>query len=310
MDAIGLEVAKTRVDVFDPKPNAHRTFEPDERGLDALTAWLGRRPLVVMEASGGLERRLQDRFARRGLEVAVVNAGRVREFAKAAGKLAKTDRLDAEPIARFALWAKPAPTPPPSTARRKLLDLLAYRRQLLAELTARRQQAEQFTDPDLRRRANERLDALAAERGEIETLMRRTIAADAELERAFGLLTSVPRVGLVLAATVLAQLPELGTLDRRQIASLVGLAPRANDSGLQHGRRRIRSGRQDVRTALDMPAIGQFARDNPFGNAARHLKAQGKPAKVVVVAVMRRMLVVLNAVLKTGVPWQKHTAPA
>lgn len=303
MDVIGLDVSKTRLDVFDPKQNAHRAFTTDERGLDELRDWLGRRPLAVMEASGGLERRLQGRLAVRGLRVAVVNAGRVRDFAKAAGKIAKTDPIDAQQIARFALWAKPDPTPPLPPARRRLQDLLAYRRQLVAEITARRQQLDHFTDLELRRRAGDRLDALLAERRDIEALLRQTIQADADLEAAFRLMTSVPRVGLVLAASLLAQLPELGTLDRRRIASLAGVAPIANDSGLHRGRRRIRGGRHDVRCALYMPAIGQFALDNPFGATARRLKAQGKPGKVVATAIMRRMLVVLNAILRTQTPW-------
>jgi transposase len=238
-----------------------------------------------------------------GMRVAVVNAARVRDFARASGLLAKTDRLDAAVIAHYGAFARPAPSLPVSGARQVLAELLAYRCQLTVEITARSQQLGHLLTPALRQRAEAALARLGAERLEIARLIRHTIAAEAELAKTYALLTSMPGVGPVLAATLLAELPELGTLDRRQIASLAGVAPIAKDSGLKHGRRPIRGGRKQVRTVLYMAALSTSRTASRGAACYRRLVAAGKPPKLALIALMRKMLTTLNAMLRTATPY-------
>ena len=220
---IGIDISKARLDVYRLEDGRRLAVGNDAAGIAALAdqLGLGARDLLVMEASGGYERLPHRLLGERGMRVAVVNAARVRDFARASGLLAKTDRLDAAVIARYGAFARPAPTPLVTGARQILAELLAYRRQLTAEITARCQQLGHLATPALRQRAAAALGRLRAERQEIA----QTIAADSALASAAALLQSMPGVGPVLVATLLAELPELGTLDRRQIASLVGVAP-------------------------------------------------------------------------------------
>jgi transposase len=283
----------------------------DAAGMAALGDQLGlnARDLLVMEASGGYERAAHRLLSARDLAVAVVNAARVRAFARASGRLAKTDRVDAEVIARYGAFARPAATPLVTSARQILAELLAYRRQLTAEITARRQQLGHLATPVLRQRAAAALERLHAERRDITRLIEQTIAGDGDLAATATLLQTMPGVGPMLVATLLAQLPELGSLDRRQIASLVGVAPIARDSGTRQGRRPIRGGRGAVRAPLYMAAL-VASRSNPALRAVyERLRANAKPPKLALVVLMRKMLVTLNAMLRTSMPW-RHLAAA
>ena len=311
-DLIGIDIAKARLDVFDPATDRERGFSHDAAGLDALRAWLGaeRSPLVVVEASGGLERRLVGAMAARGLAVAVANPARVRDFARAQGILAKTDRLDARSIAGFGAWAKPAPTGLVEPARRRLSELLLYRRQLQAQITQKRQQLSHLDEPCVRQLAEQAITRMTDERKTVDRLLLETVKADQSLQTRYRLLTSMPRVGPVLAATLLALLPELGQLSRRRITSLVGLAPFAADSGTSRGRRRIQGGRSAIRPPLYMAAIGIMKTKGPIAEIWNRLTAAGKPAKIAIVAVMRKMIVTLNAMIKSQQPWNdKYQTP-
>jgi transposase len=305
---IGIDVSKARLDVCRLEDGRRLAVGNDAAGLRALVDRLGIGPqdLMVLEASGGYERTAQRTLCARGLRVAIVNAARVRAFARASGCLAKTDRIDAAVIARYGAFARPAPTPPVGDARRALAELLAYRRQLTAEITARSQQLAHLVSAALRQRAEVALGRLRAERQEILRLIRHTVAAAAELTRPYALLTSMPGVGPVLAATLLAELPELGTLDRRQIASLVGVAPIARESGTRHGRRAIRAGRKPVRSVLYMAALSASRTASPGAAFYRRLVAAGKPAKLALIALMRKMLVTLNGMLRTASLYSLH----
>jgi transposase len=209
-------------------------------------------------------------------------------------------------IARYGAFARPVPTPPLGGARQVLAELLAYRRQLMVEITARTQQLGHLVTPTLRQRAAAALDRLSAARQDITRLIGQTIAAEAALAKTSALLTSMPGVGPILAATLLAELPELGTLDRRQIASLVGVAPVAKDSGAKHGRRPIRGGRKQVRTVLDMAAVSASRTAARGAAFYRRLVAAGKPPKLALVALMRKTLITLNAMLRTTTPHDPH----
>ena len=305
---IGIDVSQARLDVCCLEDGRRLAVGNDAAGVAALVAQLGlgARDLAVMEASGGYERRAHRDLSARGLRAAIVNAARVRDFARASGFVAKTDRLDAVVIARYGAFARPAPTPLVSGARQALAELLAYRRQLTVEITARRQQLGHLLTPALRQRAQAAVARLAAERQEIARLIRHTIAAEAELARTYALLTSMPGVGPILAATLLAALPELGSLDRRQIASLVGVAPIAKDSGTRHGRRTIRAGRKEVRTVLYMAAVSTSRTAARGAAFYRRLVAAGKPPKLALIALMRKMLTTLNAILRTATPYSPH----
>jgi transposase len=300
---VGVDVSKAQLDACDLGTGRRLKIDNDAAGIARLAAWAGPGAAVVMEASGGYERLAHRRLLERGLQVAVVNAKRVRDFAKASGRLAKTDRVDAEVIARYGAFARPTATPAPDAAARELSELLAFRQRLVGEITARQQQLGHLETPLLRRRAQADLVRLRCDKAEIETLLRRVIGRAPRLARGFALLTSMPGVGLILAATLLALLPELGTLDRRQIASLVGVAPIARDSGLKRRQRSIAAGRGTVRHVLYMAALSASRSSSRFAAFYRRLVANGKPPKLALVATMRKMLVTLNAIARTQQPW-------
>jgi transposase len=303
---IGIDISKARLDSYGLEDGRRLAVGNDAAGIAALADQLGLgvRDLVIMEASGGYERLPHRLLSERGMRVAIVNAARVRDFARASGCLAKTDRVDAAVIARYGAFARPAPTPLVTGARQILAELLAYRRQLTAEITARSQQLGHLATPALRQRAAAALGRLRAERQELAQLIGQAIAADGALATAAALLQSMPGVGPVLVATLLAELPELGALDRRQIASLVGVAPIAHDSGTRQGRRPIRGGRGVVRAPLYMAAL-VASRSNPTLRAVyQRLLANAKPAKLALVVLMRKMLITLNAMLRSATPWR------
>jgi transposase len=218
--------------------------------------------------------------------------------------------VDAAVIARYGAFAKPVPTPVRAGAREALAETLAYRRQLLAEITARAQQLAHLRAPALIERAKAALERLRQDKVELDRSMQAIIEGDPELQAKAALLADTPGAGPVLIATLLAELPELGTLDRRQIASLVGLAPVARDSGLMRGRRIIHGGRKEVRNALYMAVLALSRRASRFALAYRALVAKGKPKKLALVATMRKLLVTLNAIAKHNTPWREQPLKA
>jgi transposase len=213
-------------------------------------------------------------------------------------------------IARYGAFACPGPTPVLDGARQVLAELLGYRRQLVAEITARTQQLSQLRTPVLIARSKAALERLHQDKAELDALLRQTIAEDAELTAMAALLGSTPGVGPVLMATLLAELPELGTLDRRQIASLVGLAPVANDSGQMRGRRIIQGGRSTVHQALYMAVLSASRGRSRFAVSYRALVAKGKPPKLALAATMRKLLVTLNAIARSRTSWHDELLPA
>ncbi len=307
---VGVDISKARLDVCCLASGRRLAVPSDAAGIARLAAWLEPGSLVVMEASGGYERLAHRLLTERGQEAAVVNALRVRQFAKAGGLLAKTDRLDAQVIARYGAFARPLPTPVREGAREALAELLAYRRQLLAEIAARTQQLGHLRTPGLVARARAALQRLRRDKAELDRLLRETIAGDPQLRATAALLAGTAGAGPVLIATLLAELPELGQLDRRQIASLVGLAPVAWDSGLRRGQRVIHGGRKEVRCALYMAVVALSRRHSRFAAAYRALLARGKPKRLALAAVMRKLLVTLNAVAKTNTPWREQPLQA
>ena len=234
-----------------------------------------------------------------------MNPKRVRDFARGMGLEAKTDRVDAKVIARYGAVRQPAPTPAPDPARAELGETLACRRQLIDEITVRTQQLEHLQSEVMRARVTKALAFLRQEERELAKLLRQQIQADAALAADFALLTSMPGCGPILAATLLAELPELGQLDRRKIAALAGLAPVARDSGLRENKRVIKGGRGQVRSTLYMAAVASLRiKASPVKARYDQLTAKGKPPKLALTALMRTMLVTLNAMLKTRQAWK------
>jgi transposase len=240
--------------------------------------------------------------------VAVVPPRQVRDFAKAVGQLAKTDALDAALLARFAEAVRPPPRPLPAAAQQELAALLARRRQVVAMLTAERQRLGPAR-PAVRERLRAHVRWLERELADLDDDLGRTLRASPVWRAKEDLLRSVPGVGRVVALTLLAELPELGTLDRKRIAALVGVAPVACDSGALRGKRLVWGGRGRVRAALYMAAL-TATRHNPALRAfyARLLRA-GKAKKVALTACMHKLLLILNAIVHAGAPW-RHPAAA
>jgi transposase len=264
--------------------------------------------LIVMEATGGLEVRLASELASQGLPVAVINPRQARDFAKASGQLAKTDTVDACVLAAFARAIRPALRPIKDADTRELDELLTRRRQLI----------------DMRVQETLRLSAAGSKTqrksvlSHIAWLDKRIDEMDADLTRRLrasdvwrakdDLLRGIPGVGAVTSVTMLAKCPELGQLNRREIAALTGVAPLANDSGAHRGKRFIWGGRADVRAVLYMATVSAIRCNGPIKAFAQRLRQAGKPAKVVIVACMRKLLTIMNAILKNNAPWNPKSA--
>ena len=307
---IGIDVAKAQLDVA-VRPTGERWTVPQtEAGVADLVARL--QPLaptlIVLEATGGLERLASAALAAAGLPVAVVNPRQVRDFAKATGRLAKTDRLDAQVLAHFAEAVRPQPRPVPEEQAQLLSAQLARRRQLVEMLTAEKNRLGTAPRP-VRQRIQTHIAWLEQELRAVEDDLSTTLRASPVWREQDDLLRSVPGVGPVVSLTLLAELPELGTLNRKQIAALVGVAPLNRDSGTLRGRRTVWGGRARVRAVLYLAAL-VATRHNPVLRAFYdRLRAAGKPPKVALTACMHKLLLILNALLKhrTPCPWSPAT---
>jgi transposase len=303
---VGIDVAKSQLDVHARPAGEAFAVGRDAAGLAALTERLAALApsLIVLEATGGFEATVAAALSAAGLPLVVVNPRQVRDFARATGRLAKTDRLDAEAIARFAEAVQPEPRPLPDEAARHLGELVARRRQIVEMIGSESQRRRQLRDAKLVRRVDAHLAWLHKELASIETDLGDAVRNSPAWRAAEELLVSVPGIGPTSARLLIAELPELGRLDRRQIASLVGVAPINRDSGAFRGRRMIMGGRADVRTALYMPTVTAI-RHNPALKALYlRLTGRGKPAKVALTAAMRKLLTILNAILRSQTPWQ------
>jgi transposase len=303
---VGIDVAKDRLEVHIRPSGESFAVARDGEGLAALTQRLEALApaLVVLEATGGFEVTVAAALAAAKVPLAVVNPRQIRDFARATGKLAKTDALDAAVIAHFADAIRPQPRPVADEQSRALGELVVRRRQVIEMIVAESHRRRQLTQRRLVRRIERHLVGLQAELAAIDQDLDSSIRGTPAWRENDDLLKSVPGIGNATARTLLAELPELGTLGRRQIAALVGVAPLSRDSGSQHGRRTIWAGRATVRSALYMAAL-VAARHNPLIAAAyQRLRRAGKPPKVALVACMRKLLVILNAILRDRRPWQ------
>ncbi len=308
--AVGIDVSKDRLDVAVRPGGNTFVVERNGAGLDHLVARLGQivPSIVALEATGGFETIAAAALAGAGLPVVIVNPAQIRAFAKAIGQRAKTDPIDAAVIAHFAEATKPQIRPLLDEAPRLLADLVARRRQIIDMIGAERQREKRVALPRLKKSIARVVKMLEKELVEIDDDIDDAVRGSPAWREKEDLLASVPGIGPVIARTLIAELPELGQLGRKQIAALAGLAPFTRQSGQWRGRSFIGGGRKAVRTALFMGAM-VAARHNPTLKLFRDkLVAAGKNKLVAIVAVARKLLTILNAILRDKTPWQPKTA--
>ena len=305
---VGIDVAKAQVDVAIRPADDRWRVSHDEAGIRQLVSRLKTLEpvMVLLEASGGLELPLVAALAAEAVPVVVVNPRQVRDFAKATGKLAKTDSLDAAVLAHFAEVVRPPVRPLRDAETQALNSLAARRHQVMTMLVSEKNRLSSATVA-VRPRIEAHIAWLEGELDDLDEGLRQTLRQSPVWREKDDLLRSVPGVGERLSMTLLAYLPELGTLDRRQVAALVGVAPFNRDSGTLRGKRTVWGGRARVRATLYMGAL-VASRHNPvIRDFYRRLLAAGKPKKLALTACMRKLLVILNSMLKHGLPWRDLT---
>ena len=308
---VGVDVSKAWLDVHVSECKRHFRVANDKAGVAELVERLGGGSgmRVVMEASGGYERLPHHELVAQGVWTAIVNPKRVRDFAKAMGIDAKTDRVDAKVIAKYGEITNPRATPVLPPEREELAELLACREQLVDDIMVRKQQLEHLHGERPRHIVVEMIEYLTNKRKELDKTIDAHVRAHDELQETVDLLTTMPGCGRILALTLLTEMPELGQLDRRQIAALAGLAPIAKDSGLKENQRVTKGGRAQLRRVLYMATVSAIhASDNPFKARYLALVARGKPKKLAIVAVMRIMITTLNAIVRDNNPWNPQHA--
>jgi transposase len=303
---VGIDVSKDRLDVHVRPSGEAFGVTRDGKGLEELTARLMARPpaLVAVEATGGFEIVVAAAIAGAGLPLAVVNPAQIRHFAQALGKRAKTDPLDAEMIARFAEAVRPEPRPVADEATRLFAELVARRRQIIEMIVAERQRERRAGSKVIRKSLARHIGVLEKELAEIDDDIGTLVRGSPVWRQSEDLLVTVPGVRNTTARSLLAELPELGRLDRREIASLAGLAPYTRQSGQWRGKSAIGGGRAAARTALFMAALSASRYNKMLKVFYQRLLAAGKPKMVALVAVARKLLTILNAMLRDQKPWQ------
>jgi transposase len=306
----GVDISKDHLDVCLYPGGATRRFANDVKGHRALVAWLAPHDIVrvVYEPTGPYHRAFERALAMADLPVAKVNPRQARRFAEATGKLAKTDRCDAAMLARFGALLEPAPRPVVSQVIDDMKELHVARQALVKDRTAALNRQKMLRSALLKRQNVQRLQQIDRQLAAIDAELEALIRADPDLAGRFAILASIPGVGATTAFAILVEMPELGSLEQGQAASLAGLAPVARDSGQWNGKRSIRGGRGALRHALYMPAL-VATRFNPDLKAKyQALIAAGKPPKVAITAVMRKLLLLANALLRDKRPWTPRMA--
>jgi transposase len=309
-DTIGVDVSKDHLDAHRLIDGASRRFINDKAGYKAFLRWREEQPAerVVFEPTGPYHRAFERALSSAGVPFVKVNPRQARRFAEATGKLAKTDRLDAAMLARMGAMLELQARPPRSEIVLELKDLHLAREALVKDRTAAKNRGKVLTLPLLKRQNGQRLDQVERQIAAVEAAMRDIVHADADLSARFNILTSIPGVSAITAFALLVEMPELGTLEAGEAASLAGLAPVARQSGRWTGRSFIRGGRAGLRQALYMPALVAMRFNPDLAAKYRQLVDAGKPAKVAIAAIMRKLIVLANALLKANRNWQPKAA--
>lgn len=308
-NTIGVDISKDHIDAWRMADATHRRFTNDKAGHRALIGWIGEsKPHVIFEPTGAYHRALEQTLAKAGLPAVKVNPRQARRFAEATGKLAKTDRCDAAMLARMGALLQLQARPPRGQNLNDLKDLHMAREALVKDRTAAKNRSKNVALALLKKLNGERLRQIERQLKAIEAMIVARIKADPELELRFNILISIPGVSTITAFALIIDMPELGTLEPGQAASLAGLAPVARQSGHWTGRAFIRGGRANVRQALYMPALVAL-RFNPDLKAKyQKLRDAGKPAKLAITAIMRNLIVLANALIANQRKWTAKIA--
>jgi len=310
---VGIDISKATLDVFVQPTGARWQVANRQAQIDALVERLVAvgAERIVLEASGGYEAVLVAALASQQLPIVVVNPRQVRDFARATGQLAKTDAIDAQVLARFGEAIRPELRPLPDATTRAVRALVSRRRQLQEMLTAEQNRlvsaAVQDAPEPLRDQLGEHIDWLRRQLAQVDDDLHRQLQDSPVWREREDLLRTIPGIGPVTSATLLSHLPELGQLDRKAIAKLVGVAPLNHDSGTLRGRRHVWGGRAAVRAVLYMAALVATRHNERIRSFYARLRAAGKPAKVALVACMHKLLLVCNSVLRSATPWRAIT---
>jgi transposase len=301
---VGIDVSKANIDIAVYLSRKRWSFTNDEKGINKAVSCLKdlTPALVVLEATGGIEAHIAAALGVAGLPVAVVNPRQIRDFAKAMGKLAKTDVLDAQVMAYFAAAVQPTPRPLPDAQSREFAAIMARRRQVVEMLSAETNRLSSSAE-SVKPRIESHIAWLEQELSNIDLDLKHSVSKSPVWREKDNLLQSVPGVGRIVSATLLAELPELGTLNRKQIAALVGVAPLNRDSGKLRGKRTIWGGRANVRASLYMATLVATRYNAVIRTFYQRLCEAGKAKKVALTACMRKLLIILNAMLKHCTPW-------
>jgi transposase len=310
---IGIDVSKKRLDVHSHPLGVSAHFPNDTKGIAELAAWISQREVkrIVVESTGGLEREVLETLHGAGYTVCRVNPRWIKDFSRAWGKQAKTDKLDAQLIAIYGERMEPEAYVPPDADGQALQAFTAFRRQLVEAITMEQNRLKQCTNAHIIRLHKLQLRFLKEQLKEAEQTLAEIVSRDEEASRKQAIMTSIPGVGPVTAGTLLASLPELGTLNNKQVASLAGVAPFNRDSGTSKGYRRIGGGRSHVRSVLYMAALVCAIKANPYLKAFyQKLVKAGKSKKVALTAVMRKLIVIINAMIRSNRKWEESAFPA
>lgn len=308
--AVGVDIAKDTLDVHLHPAGATRRFANDAEGCAALIAWLGDFEIarVTFEPTGAYHHTFERRLAEADLPLAKVNPRQARRFAEAISRHAKTDAVDAALLARFAALLEPPVRPVVSAILDTMKELHVARRALVKSRVAARNRDHTHRAALLKRQARERLRQIERQIAAIDAALHAQLAADPALQARFDILVSIPGVGQATAFAILVEMPELGAIEHKGAASLAGLAPMARDSGQRSGKRFIRGGRAHLRQALYMPALVAVRFNAAMKAKYNTLLAAGKPPKVALIAIMRKLIILANALIRDGRMWSPSPA--
>ena len=308
-DTIGVDISKPTLDAFRLSTREHRQFPNDRAGCAALIRWIGASAVrVVFEPTGPYHRLFEASLVAAGIEAVKVNPRSSRRFAEATGELAKTDRIDAAILARMGAALDLEGRPAKTETLHDLRELGVARQALVKDRIAATNREQIAVNPVIKRQLRARLKQIGIQLKEIDAAIATLVDTDPGLSRRRDVLASIPGIGTVTAMAILIEMPELGTLDNKQAASLAGLAPMTRQSGTWSGRARIRGGRRSLRTALYMPALVALRFNPDLKQKYQALKDAGKPSKVAITAIMRKLLVLANALLRDDRKWNAKAA--
>jgi transposase len=307
---VGLDISKEHLDACRLPDGAVMQFSNDKAGLRDLIQWIGALPVerIAYEPTGAYHRALEDALSAAALPLVKANPLQARRFAQACGMRAKTDRVDAQMLARMGMALQPECTTAPSKMQRDLKALAVARQALIKDRTAAKNRAKQISLGLLQSQNDQRLRQIDHDLEAVDTLMMQIIKSDQSAARNFAILTSIPGMGAITAAALLVEMPELGTLAAKQATSLAGLAPHPRESGKWKGKRFIGAGRKILREALYMPALVACRFNQDMRETYQRLTKAGKPPKLAITAVMRKLIILANALIKNNRIWSPKLA--